>query len=397
MKKVVVLGAGPSGLIAALKISTKNYEVTLIDSNSYVGKKILVTGNGRCNYWNEVINIDYYNTDNKELLSNILNYKDDAFNYLIKLGIYPKIKNGLYYPNCNQASSIKNILENAILKSSVNLITDFKVDKILYENNKYKCFSNNKVIEGDILVIASGGCAYPKTGSDGSIINILKSFNIKVNDLNPGLTPIYLNEAYLNKWDGVRCDAKIKLFIDNKFIKEEAGELQLTKKGISGICIFNLSSIASKYIKSNKVSLSIDFLPNIIDIKNWLYERNNLLENKNIYDLFISVLNTKLVDIILEESYINKTSYLNNLTNQEINKLCNNIKDFNVIASGVGDFNISQVSIGGVSLDEVNNNLEVKKMPNMYLVGEALDVDGICGGYNLSFAFISGYVVGDKL
>ena len=397
MKKVLVLGAGPSGLLAALKISKKDYEVSLIDSNSFVGKKLLVTGNGRCNYWNDDIKIDYYHTDNKELLNDILNYKDKTFNYLMKLGIYPKIKNGLYYPNCNQASSIKEILEKAILKSNINLITNFKVDNIIYKNNKYKCFSNNKVVEGDILVITSGGCAYPKTGSDGSIINILKNFNLKINDLHPGLTPIYLKESYLNKWDGVRCDAKIKLYIDNKFIKEEVGELQLTNKGISGICIFNLSSIVSKYLKTNKVSLSIDFLPNIIDIKTWLYERSSLLENKNIYDIFVSVLNNKLIDIILEKSNINKTSYLNELTIKDVNKLLPNIKSFNIIPCDVGDFNISQISIGGVSLHEVDHNLEVKKMPNMYLAGEILDVDGICGGYNLSFAFISGYVVGDKL
>ena len=381
MSKVVIIGAGASGIIAALKASEQN-EVTLLESSDKCGKKILLTGNGKCNYWNNNININKYQTDDINKLEDILKNKDIVLKYLYDLGIYPKIKNDLYYPYSNQASSIEQIFLDELNKRNITIKTNYKVKEII-KKEKFIIKSDIEEITSDKLIIATGSKALNKT--DDTMFNILKKLNHKINPILPSLVPLKTNKE---DWNGVRCDASVNLYINDKFIKQESGEIQLTDYGVSGICIFNISSIVSKnlYLK-NKVNLKINFLPTINNIYQFIDERNKLLNNYNIEELFA----------ILKQSKIKKEEYWNNLSIEQKNNLCKNIESFELKVTDTLSYDRSQVCTGGVSLKEVDINMESKKIKDLYMIGEILDVDGICGGYNLAFAFITGYIAGSDI
>ena len=391
MSKIVVIGAGASGIIAALKASEKN-EVILLESSDKCGKKILLTGNGRCNYWNSNININNYQTDDINTLENILKNKDDVLEYLYNLGIYPKIKNDLYYPYSNQASSIEQIFINELNKRNIKIKTNYKVKEII-KNDKFIIKSDIEEITSDKLIIATGSKALNKT--DDTIFNILKKFNHKINPILPSLVPLKTNKE---DWNGVRCDTSVSLYVNDKLIKQETGEIQLTDYGVSGICIFNISSIVSKnlYLK-NKVNIKINFLPTINNIYQFIEDRNKLLKNYNIEELLESLLPYKLLFVILKKSKIKKEEYWNNLNSEQKNELCKNIESFKLEVTDTLSYDRAQICTGGVSLKGLNTNMESKFIKNLYIIGEILDVDGICGGFNLAFAFITGYIAGSDI
>ncbi len=395
--KTAIVGAGASGVIAAL--SCKSKEIILIDGNDKSLKKILLTGNGRCNYWNEYIDIDKYNTDNYDILQKIISKENinKTYEFLYKLGIYPKIKNNNYYPYSNQASSVRQILEKNLTKKNIKFINNFKVNNIYKINDEFIIEStNNEKIKCDKLILATGSKAYPKTGSDGSGYELLKKFNLKINPVTPALTKLFTKEKYL--WENVRSDVNIKLYVNNEFVKEEYGEVQLTMDAISGICTFNLSSIASKslYLKKN-VYVKIDFLPNIPNIIQFLDDRQKII-NGNIEEILESIFNYKLMFVLLKYSNINKEKRWDDLSLIEKNILSKNIKEFKLNIIGTDTFDKSQVCTGGLSLNYINpKSMSVNDVNGLYVVGEILDVDGMCGGFNLAFAFITGYLAGSDI
>lgn len=396
--RVAVIGGGASGLMAAISIDNK-IDVTLFEKNNELGKKILVTGNGRCNYWNSDININHYNTDNFSKLGSIicLDNQNIVLSKLADIGIYPKIKNGYFYPNSNQASSVRDIFELEVRKRNVNILTNYEIYDIKKDNNKFVVSTNNGFFTFDKIIISTGSKACPKTGSDGFGYDLLKSMGHNVNDVLPSLVQLCGNEKYFKEWDGVRSDVNVKLEINNKIVKEQDGEIQLTDYGLSGICIFNLSSLASVALNKNEnVSVYINFLPNIgISVYEFLNKRNKLIYNRTIKELLESILNSKIIKVILKESGIDSSLNWDNLTEFEKNKLSNNIEKFKVDIIGTKSFDRCQVATGGVTLNEINENtMESKLIDNLYITGELLDVDGECGGYNLAFAFITGYLAG---
>lgn len=396
MARVAVIGAGPSGMVAALQAS-KNHEVFLLETNDKVGKKILVTGNGKCNFWNKEINIKKYNCDNSDKLNKILENKEEVFNYLTnELGIFYKEKNGYYYPYSNQASSIREIFEKQLIKNKINIKYNFKVKSILKINNEYKISSElNEEITCDKIILATGSKAAPKTGSDGSGYTLLKQLGYDINNVNPSLVPLKINDFCTKDWAGVRTDVNIKLYKDNTYIAEESGEIQLTEYGISGIVTLNLSGKISRLLsKSSDVFLSIDFLPEIDDLYNFFNIRSHNLPNTTIEEFLESIFNYKLMFVLLKKANINKTTNWNNLTKEEKEILINTIKKFKIKVVDTENFEKCQVCTGGLSLNNITNNFNLLNNPSIYVIGEILDVDGICGGYNLAFAFISGYIAG---
>jgi len=398
MNKVVVIGAGASGMIAAI-LASKNNNAILLESNDKCGKKILLTGNGRCNYWNEDINITKYNTDNKNNLNEIIKLENqkEVLSYLESIGIYPKIKNGYYYPYSNQSSSIREILLKELKINNVNIVNNFKVENIHYENNKYIIKSIDKEFIADKVILATGSKAFPKTGSDGSGYDIATKLGHKLNFVTPSLTSLIAEESYLKDWAGVRCDVLISLYINDEKIKEETGEIQLTNYGISGICTFNISGIVSKNLKLGKnVKVKINFLPDINNsFYDWFTNRNNNIPNHTIEELLESLINYKLMFVILKKANINKDLKWNDLSEKDKIRLSKTIEEFDINIVDTEDFDRAQVCTGGISLEEINpNTMESKILPNLYITGELLDVDGICGGFNLAFAWISGYLAG---
>ena len=395
MSSVIVIGAGASGVIAALTMS-KNNDVILLDGEDKILKKLLLTGNGKCNYWNSDINYLKYNSNNKSLLSSVFTDKNigDTYNYLEKIGLYPVIKNGYYYPYSNQASSVRELLVDKLKHSGVKVLIDNKVELVEKNKNGFKVKTNQDTYYCDRVVVSCGSKSYPKTGSDGSGYNIAESFNHTIIPLTASLAPIRMNEKYLKDWNGVRCSAKLNLEIDDEKFSE-IGELQLTDYGISGICVFNLASKISKGILNHKrVKLSINFLPFTDDVMIWMNERYNNLIDFDLEKMFESIFNYKLMFVLFKVAGVKKEDRWNKLSYEERLRLCNVLTNFEVNIDEV-IFEKGQVTSGGVSLDEIDiNTFESKLVKNLYFTGEILDVDGLCGGYNLAFAFISGYIVG---
>jgi hypothetical protein len=397
--KVIVIGAGASGLIAAIRASI-NHEVILIDSNNSIGKKLLLTGNGKCNYWNILINTSKYICDNGDILDSILNNNNinNTLNYLYSLGIYPSIKDNLYYPYSNSSQSIITILKRAIDKNNIKFISNFKVNDIKYDNNLYSVISNDQVIVGDKLIIATGSKSMPKTGSDGSMFNILKKFNHDINKVIPSLTRINLKGNFKNI-SNVRCKASISVLVDNKNVFSDNGEMHITDVGISGIVSFNASAYVSYYLnKEYKVSIAVNYLSDISDVYDFLNERANLLNNPTIEELLESLFNYKLMFYLIDLSKLDKNANWLSLNKESKQRLVNILTNNIYEVLSIGDYDNSQVCIGGVSLTNINpETFESYKSKNMYIIGEALDVAGLCGGYNLAFSFISGYIAGGSL
>ena len=397
--KVIVIGGGASGIIAAIKASEVS-DVTIIEGNSKIGKKILVTGSGRSNFWNESISEKNYNEESHELLKEILPIKDEVFNFLTNsLGITPTNKNGYLYPRSKTASSITKKKKKRIKRNNIEVIYDLKVTKITTENNNIKIeLSDNTTMTCDKLIIATGGKAASKTGSDGSGYNLLKELDIEVTPVLPALVPLIINDKTRLDWSGVRTDAKLSVYENNKIIKEELGELQLTNTGISGIVTFNISGLIASLLENKKqFEVYIDFLPEIEDISTFLDEKNKNANPKNIEELLETMINYKLLNSLISNCRINKNQKWTELSQEDKKKLISTLKKYKINISSTEDFEKAQVTRGGVCLNEITSNFSLKKYPNIKVIGETLNVDGICGGYNLAFAFISGYIAGSSI
>lgn len=399
MKRIVVIGGGASGLIASIYAKTQNTEVILLERNSTFGKKILATGNGRCNYWNQDQDLSHYNSQNKNLLEFIITAENqkEIMEFFNRIGIVPKIKNGYYYPYSNQAISIRNALVVEAKKVGVNLISDAYVDSIKKENKKYTITYNNETISCDAVIVATGSKAAPKTGSDGNGYRLLQNLNHTVIKPLPALVQLRSNATYLKEWNGIRSDVNISLMIDKKIIKEESGEIQLTDYGISGICTFNLSSIASRKLnEQKKVSVLINFLPFLQeDFLTWFEKRNSMVKKRSIVELLEGLLNDKLIKVILNICKIPLTKKWDQLANKEKNLLVETLTSLKLDITKTNSFDQAQVCSGGVPLAEIDPvSMESIYDKDLYIVGELLDVDGSCGGYNLSFAWISGMLAG---
>jgi len=399
MKKIAVIGAGASGIIAALKASENN-QVILIDGNDKCGKKILLTGNGRCNYWNSDIAVEQYETDSKEALEDILSEENkmDTLNFLDGIGIYPKIKNGYYYPFSNQAASVREILDKEIRNRKIEIKYGSKVKEVIKQNDNFVItLDNNEKIYADKVIVATGSKAYPKTGSDGFGYEIADKFGHNVNMVVPALTQLKANEKFLKDWENVRCDAKVSLFVDDEKLKEDVGEIQLTANGISGICVFNISGLASKNISfGRKVEVVINFLPHLENnFYAWISERAEKMPDKTVEEILESIFNYKLMFVLLKQASVLKDKKWNELSENSKRSLCDKIESFRLNIIDTESFDKAQVCTGGVSLSQINTTtFESKIVPNLYFVGEVLDVDGKCGGFNLAFAWISGYLAG---
>ncbi|MBR3198851.1 MAG: aminoacetone oxidase family FAD-binding enzyme [Bacilli bacterium] len=398
MNDIVIIGGGASGMTAAIIAARKNKKVTILEKNDKLGKKILVTGNGRCNYFNEEINISHYHSDNEEDLKNIITKenKEKVISFFDSLGIIPKIKNGYYYPITKEATTILNALTYEIKRLNIKVITNTEVTEIKKED--YFIINPNKEnIKAKKIIITTGSKAAPKTGSDGMGYSLAKSLNHTIIDPKPALVQLKGKGDYFNKWNGIRVEATLSLHEDDKFIKEETGELQLTDYGISGIVTFNLSRYIARNINNHKETININFMP-------WLNEDPHKWLKKQIINLNLPItetlerfLNYKLVNIILKKSNI-KTNDWNKINDKEFSNIIKNLTKFEIEIESVNSFDKSQICSGGIPLPEINlKTMESLKTKDLYFAGEIIDIDGDCGGYNLGFAWISGIISGENI
>ena len=407
MYDVIIAGAGASGTFCALSIkyNNPNLNVLLLEKNNKLGKKLLITGNGRCNLGNTDNNIRNYNSSSsldefKTILENndydFLNalFNDDNLDnyyyYLNKFGILIKKEDTStrLYPYSNQALTVCKSFERALEKENVKINYNYDVKKIIKNQD---IFIINDDLKCKKLIIATGGKTYTKTGSSGAGYEILKSFGHTITHLYPSLTNLKTDYKYINELQGVRADAIVNLSIDDKIIETEEGQVQFTKDALSGICVFNLSRNVGGYLRQKKdVKLIINYIPNysVEEIKGYLKG----FYGYNVETALSCIINNKLANVMTKELHLSNKK-IKELTNAELESICFTLKNMNFNITQTGDFDNAQVTSGGALLNEFTSYLESKKCKGLYAIGEVLDVDGKCGGYNLSWAFNSALIV----
>ncbi len=396
MKSIFVIGGGAAGITAAINAKNSNTEITIIERQSDIGKKILVTGNGKCNYFNEDMTPSHYHSSSNYDFSIINETNIKKVNeYISSLGIIPSIKNGYYYPHSNQAISIVNTLNKELKIRNINVITDEIVKSIEY-NNTFIITTNQNKYECDKVIFTTGSKAYYKF--DNNSYDILFNLGHTIIPVLPALVQIKCNDKIFKDIKGVRTNALVSLYENNILLKESSGELQITDYGLSGICAMQLSSLIAIGLQNNKSEIiHINFLSDLFntskELKDYLLSKQEL--NRTIQEQLDNLMNYKLTNMFIKYTGITGYEQISELTNKELDKLCSLITDMSFEATGVNDYTDAQVCSGGVSLDEVDmNTMESKLIPNLFFAGEVLDVDGDCGGYNLGFAWISGIIAG---
>ena len=396
MTDICVIGGGPAGVMAAYAAASCGKKVTLIDRNEEPLKKLLLTGNGKCNYSNADLKSDAYNFGQDHPFWEVLKEYDSEWleEFFKERGMLTYKKDSLKYPRSERSDSLKNLLMDLLSEKNVEIVRGKKVVSVKKTSEdgadgEYNegagvfalTFEDSDTLECGKLVIATGGKAYPSLGSDGAGYRLARELGHNVSFTYPVLTRLMTDEKDVNAIAGVRFKAKVSAEINGETVAVEEGELQFNDNALSGICIFNLSRSLSKPLEENAECYVIaDFLPEME--KEELKEYLDKIQGDESERFFESTFGEKTANLLqkrIKESSADAVSV---------------IKDFRIKISGHDSFNQAQVTKGGVNIDEVDENMASKICSGLYFAGEVLDVDGKCGGYNLHFAFASGYKAG---
>lgn len=400
MTRVIIIGGGASGLMAAITAARGGAKVTILEHQNQIGKKILVTGNGRCNFTNTDQDLSHYHSES--LLNMAMSLKQftcqDTILFFKDLGIFSKNRNGYLYPHSDAASAVLEVLRMECEHLKVKIACQIEVDSIEKEDGIFKVHTPGWTYEAEKLILATGSKAAPATGSDGSGYELAKSFGHTVIEPYPALVQLLSKEKCLNVLAGLRVDARAILFEDEKPVLSNRGEVQLNANNISGIPIFQISAEAAKALaKGQKCHVNLDFLPDFTEelLKNYIRQRIATGGYKTAVNFLTGLFAKKLSEIICERCKFSKKLIADNFTEDDITILCKQIKNFKINIYGTNGFEHAQCCGGGVSLDEINPfTMESLKVPGLYFCGELLDVHGDCGGYNLQWAWASGFLAG---
>lgn len=402
MKKirVAVIGGGASGMMAAITAAGEGAEVFLYEANDRVGKKILATGNGKCNFSNRDCSLENYYSKDKKTLETVLERfgAEDSIAFFERAGMLVKEKNGYLYPASEQASTVLDILRMQLLESGVQVLTHSRVKGI--RRDKAGCFWVETEKSGksfERVILACGGKAAPKTGSDGNGYRLAQSMGHTLTPIVPALVQLRCAEEYVKAVAGVRLDAKVSLSVNGRQEGSERGELQLTDYGISGIVVFQLSRIAAYgLLCKKKVSVYIDCLPDFSpkEYAILVQQRKKTGGGKTVEEFFTGMLNKKLMLLFIKLAGLKGSELFKNEDSKKIDRVFALCKSFPLTIKASNSFDNAQVCAGGIPLSEVSDSLESLLVKGLYFAGEILDVDGKCGGYNLQWAWASGHMAG---
>ena len=403
---LIVVGGGASGLMAAIIANDLGADVAIVEGTDRIGKKILVTGNGRCNISNKNITSPYncFHSENNNFFHEVLNKftVEDTENMFLSLGLpLVELDSGKMYPKSLQASSVIDIFRMALDERNIPLYTNCKINSINKKknfilstnNSEYDAFSCRK------LILSCGGKSAVKTGSDGYGYKLSKSLGHTIIEPLPGIVQLKLDYPYLKALSGIKFDGAISILINDEIVRTATGEVLFTDYGISGPPVLQLSSYASKaFYNKSKVTLRLDMFPyeSQKNVESFFSSHFSIFNYREISSALIGVINKKLISTILKDVGIKDIHQpCNNIDWKHISMLINRFKkwDFNCIATN--GFSNAQVTVGGVNTTEITNStLESKLINNLYFCGEILDVHGDCGGFNLQWAWSSGYLAG---
>ncbi len=407
----IIIGGGAAGIMAAYSACTANRQgsapkVLILEANDKAGKKLTATGNGKCNFTNLFQEKDCYRSSDSEKAYRIINKFDNVktIDLFKNIGIPYRERNGYCYPYGEQARTFRDIFVNTVRSLGVTILTEKKVKDIVRKDGKYSvtCEDGSSYVS-EKLIISCGGAAAPSFGSDGSIFKLLKKMGLDILKPEPALCGLKLDHKALKRIDGVRVKCNCSLFSEKEKapVYEESGEVIFNKKGISGIPVMNLSRFAVNLLKTGeKPELQLDLFPDteISELKEYI---SSLLQKSGL-TLGVSLsafVNDKLVGVLIEEAGLDPKRCPKDYDPAMIRKapgvLASKFKQIKMNITDSNGFENAQTTQGGVLLKEIDEkNMECIKYPGMYLAGEVLDVDGMCGGYNLQWAWSTGYIAG---
>ena len=400
-ENIIIIGGGAAGMIAAIVAQRNNAHVTLLEKNDRVGKKLLATGNGRCNYSNINLSTSNYHGENPKFTYSALGSfdVDMTIAFFERIGITPFVEEGgKVFPMSLQSSSVLDVLRLEMENLGIRVKLESDVKKIKKNGDFTLEIENGEKLRACKVIIATGGMAMPASGSDGSGYSLLEELGHTIVDTFPGLVQLKLEGNIFKNLKGVKFPGRVRLYAREKLLIEDCGDVLFTDYGISGPPILQISRTALSYLKDKKdIKLSVAIIDSRSkeDLFEYLEKRFIYMKTRTIEEALIGLINKRLISTILKEVGIKKDKRVSQISNKEIKNISEILTNWEFKISGSKGWKDAQVTAGGVSTDEVHaKTMESKKCSGLYIVGELLDVDGDCGGFNLQWAWSSGYIAG---
>ena len=380
-KKLAIIGGGASGLCAAIEAQffDKSIDITIFERNAKVGKKLLATGNGRCNFTNENLSPSHFHGDTLFLRQILTSSFADTETFFRRLGVLSYHEDERIYPRSQQAATIQQALVDAIESAGIRIKLEAPVTSLKKSGKGF--LVNNEYF--DAVIVAGGSKAAPVHGTDGSCYPILERLGHTKTELYPALCGLTYKDKKLNMLKGVRAECKATLYDNNNILGEESGEIQFTEKAISGIPVMNLSHL----VKNNKnVTLTLDLCEELE--YNELYCHIEMPKvtapGKDVENVLSGIVNAKLGFAVIDAAGVKPHTKAHDITRYEIQALCTHLKNFRIEITGTRDFNNAQITCGGIKSEEIDPKTMMSKINDgLFICGEIIDVHGDCGGYNL--------------
>ncbi len=403
--KTIIIGGGASGMLCAYFRSLNNEKVILIEKNEKLGKKLYITGKGRCNLTNDVEVESFLNnvvSNPKFLLSSLYSFTpENTISLFEKLGLKTKTERGnRVFPLSDKSSDVIKVLENALIKNAVDIRLNTEVISILSENGEIKGVKTaNETILCDNVIIATGGISYPSTGSTGDGYKFAKSVGHTVTKLYPSLVGINLDGDDFKPLQGLSLkNVNLSATVSKKLVYSEQGEALFTHFGISGPLVLTLSALINRQDFS-KIIISFDLKPALtekqLDLR--ILRDFDTYKNKEFKNSLDMLLPKKLIPLVIKRCNINEYKKVNEITVEERQRLVTAIKSLTFSVNSLRGFNEAVITSGGVKVSEINpSTMESKLVKGLYFIGEVLDVDAFTGGFNLQIAFSTAYSAGNS-
>jgi len=404
VSKVIVIGGGPAGIMSAIT-AAENHDVILIEKNEKLGKKLFITGKGRCNVTNakDIGEFFDYIPGNPEFLySSLYTYtNENVMNFFESLGVKLKVERGdRVFPESDKSSDIIRGLEQELIKRNVNVKLNAKVKDIILDEGKIAelVLQDDSHIKGDYFILATGGASYPQTGSSGEGFNFAKKAGHKIIPLKPSLVPIELEDEWVKELQGLSLkNVEVKIKKGNKVIYKEFGEMLFTHFGISGPIVLS----SSRFVESNSsMQAVIDLKPALSEeeLDKRIQKDFTKYINKDFKNSLDDLLPKKLISVIIKLSSIPEDKKVNSITKEERKSLVYLIKNLTSNIKGLRPLAEAIVTAGGVNVKEIDpSTMKSKLVDNLYFAGEVIDVDAYTGGYNIQIAFSTGYLAGKMI
>jgi predicted Rossmann fold flavoprotein len=401
--KIIVVGGGAAGLFAAVIAGHQGAQVTILEKNQRVGKKILATGNGRCNLTNTDMHISHFHGLNPKFAYSALHAFDNlqAIDYFEHLGITHKVEEeGKVFPFSNQASSVLDVLRYELDRLGIETLVEAEVKEIRKVSKGFEVLTKDgSKYFAHRVILATGGKAAPNLGSNGSGYALAEKLGHHLVEPFPSLVQLKLGEPFLKQIKGIKFDGDAEILVQNKTLAKARGELLFTEYGISGPPIFQLSRTAAEKLKYNQdVWVKVRIINHLSkdELRNYVMKRWQDNPEKNVSFSFVGFINKQLVPVLLKQAGVedvNKSVAL--LTAREKEGIINILQDWRFKVTGTNTWTAAQVTAGGIDVRDIDQNtMESKVIPGLFFAGEIMDIDGDCGGYNLQWAWSSGYAAG---